>query len=603
MGAAGMIWQLRDQRLPESDRQRLDFLLRQARWIWPVDGDTGRMTWIAKMFDGLSAPPMRTGQVPIVSFSDGNATVWMLGGDELPSSLPAPFRTAGYEWAADARRAWDDALLAAVRSLPILFTALSQARSIPLRVVPINSVSRDGTLSVPAAVLTGRSFGLAFLLACVSRVFKISIPDDVAASAEVDNEGRVTGVGGLSAKMHALRETLPRVTRLLIAVDQVHEVQHLSDRQLRIVGIRDARAAIEEVFGDRLTTPIVAAGTDPARRTELVEALFRLALGKRAQLVSWAAVRDAALMAEKAWSDSLDADQLYELQLVRATASRHEDNEGAIQAPTNSWLQKWSMPIRVAILARLVQQCADTGTPSAESVESLAAPYIADPRDAYPAQLKLAGALARLAAVRGRSREALDTQRRLARSLVANLEFDEISYQMAEWYRLAGALGDEDAFREAECFLRQVQAIGGFGLDGNPYVELARCRAMVLLPRLGNPTTALSELTQTPIDHLRWSAIRWLVRHTRSHDLEHLRALRQATTAPMSSPRGPSRRRLAMKFAALVDIDRAVANGEVAEGERLVEELAVLEPGVMGHLLSVAPGNGRAHYVAQFYPY
>jgi hypothetical protein len=598
-----MIWQLREQRMPKSDRSRIEFLLRHARWVWPPDLDTKRLQWIATQFDGLAPPAMQAGQVPLVSYNDGNATVWMLGGHDLPAQLPAGFGSHGYEWGVEALRAWDDALLATSRSLPILFRPLTQARSEPLRVVPLGSLNVDGTPSVPGSVMTGRSFGLAFLLSCVSRIFGMPVAEDIAASAEVDSEGRVGGVGGLPQKLGAIVEIAPRVRRLLVHVDQVNEVQALPLGQIEIIGVESARHAIDLVFGNRLAEPIVAAASDSRLRAELIQTLFRLALGKRGHLVSWRAVREAATLAESSWSKRLSADSLYDLRFARAIAGRHDDNEGALELPTESWLARWPLPTRIAVVAHVVQQCADTGTPAAEEVERLAARYVVDPLNAHPAQLRLAGALARLAAVRGRPEEALGTQRLLARAFFANLEFDEISFQLSEWYRLAGVLGDSVAFNEAEALRRDVLAVGGFGLDGNVYVELARCRAMILLPEHGKPAAMLSELSAAPVDHVRWSAIRWMARLTGRYDDDGVQSLRATATAPASSPSDERRRREASTFVALVEIDRAIACGGSTEAERRVDELANFEPGLIGHLLEAAPARQRAEYVARFYPY
>ena len=96
---------------------------------------------------------------------------------------------------------------------------------------------------------------------------------------------------------------------------------------------------------------------------------------------------------------------------------------------------------------------------------------------AFEPHLKLLGALGRLWAVTGRPELALQTAGEAAHGFLDRQAFDEISYPLSEWYRLAGALTDRAAFAEAEAMRDTVEGRGGLGLDGNAYVTLSRARA------------------------------------------------------------------------------------------------------------------------------
>src|SRR5262249_15820605 len=130
----------------------------------------------------------------------------------------------------------------------------------------------------------------------------------------------------------------------------------------------------------------------------------------------------------------------------------------------------------------LVQQVADVGQPSWGEVECLVnlvrQPVISN---AHPMQLRLEGALARLWAITGRPVDALKHQEQLAHVYFDSLLYGDVSFPLAEWFRLRRTVEDEAAFERAERMRLAVEAVGGFGLHGSVYVELARCKALVLL--------------------------------------------------------------------------------------------------------------------------
>ena len=290
-------------------------------------------------------------------------------------------------------------------------------------------------------------------------MLSLPLPPDLIASVAIDELGRTSRVDGLFEKLDGIATLAPRISRVLVAASQHDEVRSSAGR-LQLVPVRTAAQALEVVFGDALGIRLAEAGSDDARRRELVDAFFRLALVGRGAAVDWSPVERGARIALRDWPPAFD--DRYRLQFAAGVAARHERNAGEIAVPGPAWLDAQPAPIRVGVLTHLVQQSADTGTPSPDEIEPYAATQV--PKDlgaAFVPQLQLAGALARLWAVTGRAADALDMQQRVARAFVATFEDAQVSFQLSEWFRLSGALGDAEAFARAETFLAKLEATGG----------------------------------------------------------------------------------------------------------------------------------------------
>jgi hypothetical protein len=526
--------------------------------------------------------------VPAVTVRGGTVSLWALSSEPHPPSLHRA--TLGPE----AIASWETAVLALPRSLPVLWRDLREFAGQPPTPIHLCSHLVEPAIERREFVVDGGSFGLAFLLQLASRVLSLPLPGDLIASVAIDGLGRTSRVDGLAAKLEGIDALAPRIVRVLVAASQHEEVRGSAGR-LELVPVRTAAQALDLVFGEALGARLADAGSDDARRRELVDAFFRLALVGRGAAVDWSPVERGARIALQKWPPAFD--DRYRLQFAAGVAGRHERNAGEIPVPGPAWLDAQPEPIRVGVLTHLVQQSADTGTPPPAEIEPYAVTLV--PKDlgsAYVPQLKLAGALARLWAVTGRAAEALDLQQRVARAFVAIFEESEVSFQLSEWFRLAGALGDAEAFERAEAFLARLEATGGVSAAGRPYLELARARAAVDLGRadaaVRDRLDTMSRDLTVPA-HVRWSACRWAARAWRQAG-QPARADARLVDMELERTKAPH----ADRYLMLAEFDAAV--GRAGSAQAFLDRLAALDPGPLTHLRAAYESPAD---IVRFYPY
>jgi hypothetical protein len=587
--------------------ERLRAVLGSGPWCWPPDGDTRRIQWATDVL-GHGLRECEPGRSLAVTVQRQAATLWC-----LTAPVSGSQSAEGPRFAEETAGSWRTAAAALPRSVPVLWAPLNRAHHARPVLTRLATFVKSG-VEPRAVVIDGPSFGLTFLIHLASRVFGEPIPWNIAATAALDDAGRVTTVEGLDLKCAALVKLAPRIQRLLVCAAQADEARTAVESvggAIEVVPVSTASQALDVVFGNRLAELLVSAGNDDARVRELTDAFFRLALIGRGGAVDWSPVRRAAELARSAWVGRLGADDAYTLAFVAAVAARHEENAGSLVAPPNTWLDSRPLATRLMVVTHLVQHCSDAGSPPVAEVERLATPYLAKSvREAFVGQLRLAGARARLRAVTGRPLEALTEQEQIATTLFDALRYEDVSYNLSEWFRLAGACSDADAWRRAEALRAELETVGGLGLEGSPYIDLARAKGAVMLGfgaalDVQRCLEGLSGNLALP-GHVRWSAARWLVRLYRSLGegrrtevlLGQLRDTAQCGEEQRTHASIPYR---------LAQIDEALAAGQCHGVRVVLDELLALEPGVVGHLLrAVGPEVGEsavADYVSRFYPY
>jgi hypothetical protein len=231
---------------------------------------------------------------------------------------------------------------------------------------------------------------------------------------------------------------------------------------------------------------------------------------------------------------------------------------------------------------------------------------------AFEPHLRLLGALARLWSVTGRPEMALQMQRQVAHGLFERGAFESVSYPLSEWYRLAGALRDREAFVQGEEMRDRVEGRGGLGFEGNAYVTLSRARARILLGGIDDGIEKdLDSLRSGKLvhSHVRWSAARWLATlyagaGKTQREVQIRFELTEAARAEGALPRAlRDRETSARVFAALADLDRALSAGDSSGAAAALKQLRRLERGLLANLSAVAPRKDLATYFARFYPY
>ncbi len=551
-----------------------DEALAAGPWCWPGPGD--RLDRLIARRGAIPSP--RVGSLAALTVQDDTVALW-----HVAAGGPGGGATLGPV----TRASWREAGIAVPRGLPVLWTSMHDATARLPDITCLASIRSD--LGVPDLrhPIDGPSFGLAFCLSLSSTVLDCALPGDIVASAAVDAAGVVGPVGGLPEKVAGLVRMAPHITRLMVAASQREEAAAHAGGRLQVVPVTHASEAIEFAFGDRLSTLLVAAGRDPDRREQLTESFFRLALIGSDALVDWGPVARGASDALRHWTD-LPPEARHRLTFAHAVAARHHVNGGTLDEIPEQWIASLPRMVRVQVVAHVVQQSADTGTPAPSLVESLAARSTdTDIAESSVPELRLRGALARLQAVTGREAAALSTQEALARACAAVYADQDVAYPLSEWARLAGALRDAPALRRARAFHDRMLGAGSYRGLGPRYVELAIVRGRLLLqPDDLDARTLARQLgaDATLPDHVRWSADRWAGDAGRE-------ALEVAARG--GNP-------VAARNLALASLDEALRAGNAAAAEACVDALESYDPGPVRHLrrAGATPAD-----VARLYPY
>lgn len=594
--------------LPELERgttdqaglSRLAVTLKAGPWLWPAPTSRAAFDLATRATGLTSPPPPRIGTAVGVTVAESSGCLWLIDmdGDAGPSDA---------ELGDTSRRSWGCAVRALPRSVPYLWSPVNLFHSQPPIIKKLGTHLTNSGVAANCQLVTGSSFGLAFVLALASKVFRSPLPGDMVASAAIQEDGTVSDVDGLSIKIATVLELMPQVKRLLVASTQEAEATAFVNGRLQVVGVQSASRALEFAFGERLADLLVQEGTDQEARHRLSEWFFRFCLVGRGELIDWSPIAAAASYAIARWPDLSDDDR-FMLGFAKGIAERHERNSGTLPVPSEEWLLARPAPLRTHLVAHLIQQTTDTGQPDWRDLEPLVRLVRATSvRDAHVMQLRVEGALARLWAVTGRQEDALRRQEELAHAFADCMLYEEVSFPLAEWFRLAGAIGDRASFDRAEELRCAVELGGGLGQNGVPFVEL--CRAVAVCRLAASADTGSLEFFSTTVsrqdvpEHIKWAAARILLnpefRSSEDELRSRTRCALQAAAAQSDQRGGHS----AAVNLALVELDEAVRRQGTGDRERALRRLSELEPGVVGHLAASAPADHTASYVALFYPY
>lgn len=577
---------LRRSNDPEAVR-RLERVLRLGPWLWP--SAVGPELQHACSVTRLGQPPQAVAELPAVTVQGTSATLWAVCDSARPGCHDASLGPAAIQ-------SWEAASLALPRSLPVLWTSLSPH----LRPPTLVRLESHGPSASLERSVDGPSLGLTFFLLLSCRVTGVPVPQDVIGSAAIDAMGSLQSVDGLAAKIEAVVELAPGITRFVVSVAQKDEAESCARGRIKVVAVRTAAEAASTLTGAALVEKLVQAGNSPNQRYPFERSLLRLAFMGRGQWLDWSPVERAATVALGSWLN-LSASQRFTLSFVASVAARHQGNRGALGLPPEGWLSSFPLSIRHLALAHLVQHSADTGTPPPDDVLALASPELRHVFSSAPlGELRLAGAVARLEAVTGRVVEALATQEALARAHLAAFAFEDVSMPLCEWLRLAVACGDQGALDRARAFHDEFLGTGLAEPGGLCYLRLALARARDFSGEKAEARSDLEHLAgdfAIP-DHVRLSAKRWLAKLLRD------------------SGDGPGAAGLLGQLAqeaagdqdcrilhALASLDAAIAAGDSTAGKLAVQAARDASAGLVGNLLSTCQPAAEADTLARLFPY
>lgn len=548
-------------------------------WAYPADPSSLQGAW--RSF----APPRGPvpGAVALVTVSrnpdasEGEGRVFYLD----PSARPH-----GTRFSDRARALWDEMGLLAER--------LASVHAYPdERHAAIDRAAPMFKFGAGASELDGASFALAFLLARVSSLTGHGVPSSILATATVEDDGdhSMGAVEGLEAKLDAIAHTALGVTHVLVSKrdeDRARALARTMPRPLEIVGVPNARSALEYVFGARF-------GEAPERwreregRDASLQQLARYVLSAHAR--SWSSVVHTLDLLSQAQSRDGERPSVGTLEAV---ARRHAGtaNAGAIAL---DWDDAVVDRVGMAYVAQVVQSAADAGDDRCRAFVERALAMANEAR-AEPGAIQLRGACARaLAAMRDYDRAEREA-REAALRWIARDEPSQCSYALCEWIRVAGVLGRraslEEAIPHATRLLRDERA--------GPYIALALTSAFVRSEQYERALEAVPR--EAAQGYVHRAHRRWVARALQALGrCEGARAIRDALREARSDRPGESKEVCVESL--LADLDDALEARDEARALALVEALDARGLQATRWLVEGTRGLERARRIADEYPY
>lgn len=429
--------------------------------------------------------PLKPGQTLLLTYNESNEEgqrggIWILA----PHLSPEDDSTR--DVLKDAQECWTQVARLTLQSLPYLWKS-------PDSIIQRRLYAQHAPGTAGGIALDDTSFGLSFALAIVSELTDSPLPVDFAASAVVNiDTGELLPVQGLEEKIKALVCFAPQIHRLFVASEQAteaHSIVQSFTNQLEITSFKHIKEAIQAVF-PAPQAPLLAKLENSGPRQQLLDDIFRLCAASKSLIPSWQPVRDALALI-RCHSSDFSEEQAQALQFSLAIASRHTEDQGELDFPPHQWLQTLPQPLPTELLAHLTQQAASTGTPPPRETLEFVSPFLVRGPGAFPAHLKLLGAVGRLHASLGEFQRALKTQLEALDGWYERAYFIEVSHPLSFAFRLSGILQDQNTFddllrREARWLNRlEVSESDRF------YVTLAKARANIAL---GRPEKAAFQL-------------------------------------------------------------------------------------------------------------
>ncbi len=541
------------------------------------------------------APDPRPGQVLLVAVSGRSVTLWVLGAED-----------ADCEMGARARQAWDAARTAVLSHLPLLWrspraTGRPPAARRLAAHVPLGACEHPTTA---LGGLDGASFGLAFALAQASALYGLPVDPAWAALGAVDGSGHVECVEDVRRKGDAILNQASWVRTLLVAKGNEDEAREVAwESRLTVVPVQGVREALQEVFGEAPRARLVELAQDDRARAAVIHSLFEMTLRGDRDVQNWRPVADASSLVLKSLAHPTPSES-FRLEFARAVALRHQDNQGDLPVPGPREIEALAAPIRLEVLAHLVQHSADTGCPPADHVEPLARRHLAYGPDAFVEHLRLLGSLARLLAVTGRPDEALEASLTAVWGLAERMAWSEVSRPLCTAVRLSGVLRERGHLERLADLHQDLVNTERLNQTDHRFLALAFPSARVWL---GEPASqdcgALMALATDPcaLGQIRMSACRIGIRAARTLGAHGEAArFRDILARAASDPALPeSDRRDAELFRGLARLDEVPSD---ADALALLRER---DPGVIAHLERAAAtlGEPAGAYVSRFYPY
>lgn len=572
------------------DRRVLRAALTTHPWCWPSEpGLQARARAL-----GIDAPSgLAVGEVLLLSYVHGEPA---LGGLARLTLDPAAF---GAELSFE--RSAQDALQRA-------FGVVS--RDLPQLVRPEALARREAWTAVllpggPAGLrtLVGESFGLSFALSAASLLSDVPVPADLAASATLRPDGLLGPVEGLEAKLEVVCGYALGVRRLLVAQEQADLARALARGRVEIVGCADLASALRCVFPDlEHVTP--ASWKTPELAIAVARQLYRLAMRPVKPLLGWKGVAHAA----QALLEALPADDHVhraQVSFARQVALRHEGAPARLEWPPDDVLMRMQAPLRLTLLAHVVQAATEVGAPDLAGTLDRARAHVPRLRDAERGGLRLMGAVGRGLARLRRLDEAAALLEEVVEAWRLALLPEDATFALCELLRVLGLRKDVAGIERLAPVIEEVLSEPLLEDVNRDFVQQALARTQLELALQGTTPLDAPELDQAiqTLDRLGDAGLS-VPGHVGLASLRQLARLR-AARGDMDEAQRLRARLPSERFGAYVLLGRLDAALE--SDVDVASALAALESSPYAHHLPKVPDGlsptERAFIMAREFPY
>ena len=418
-------------RLSPEEHLRASAALRRGPWCWPSSTHPR-----ARALSGLASPPEpRQGEVLVITESPHQQSAWVasvhppegLETGILDNEAQAALRLARWLLGERATLAW--------RPIP-------GAETLTLQRIDVQTTE---TYPYELRPVRGSSLGLSCILALASALYDRPLMGGVIASASLTETGHLLEVGGVEAKARAIESLLPGIGLVVVSHTQADRWREaLRDLpEVTVRGFETAWEAISALIHPERTL----AQTPEENRPGVLYALGTLIHRQSDTVLQWRAVHRAVQRIKRAWP--LSPDEENELHLVQVVASRYAEVNNREELPHDlvEWTSRQPPLARAVQLAHLVQHHADLAIDIPPSLLAQVRPLL--DADSAPHAWAVRGAWGRWLAHCGSAGDALALQREITTQMYRMHRADQCSYGLAEWLRLAGAMGDATEFQAA----------------------------------------------------------------------------------------------------------------------------------------------------------
>lgn len=395
---------------------------------------------------------------------------------------------AGTTLGKSGRNAWSLTQAVAKRFVPVLVGEIEEPQA---QISELIQLWPDGKLLVD-----GASFGAAFLLAHASRLLQTPIATDIAATAEVQEDGSIRQVDGLKEKIQALRDWAPGVKRLLVAQEQIQEVEDLlMNTSIQAVPVSHALDVLDAGFENHAYLQCLSKRwqDNPKHAEKLTLWLFMKVVIEHRFFNNWRALINTAELIQTC---PVSETTQWQAKVVANVAARH-CGISAQPLPPKPAHVRIPRPYLLSLLSQEIQSATDRCAPEWKTIVQQGEAAVRG--DESQEELQLLGALGRAYASWGEWDNARRTLRAAIEGWSALVKPEEASRAGCALFWVEGLEGNSASIKEVCALLSDCMESPQTGTASRAYLALALGRAWATQ---GQMKLALEAFDQAPQEAL-----------------------------------------------------------------------------------------------------